>query len=209
MTSIAKQERHAICHTLRKVGPSAPTLCQGWNSKDLLIHLIIRENRPDASVGIFLPIFNSYTKSVSEKYEQKSFDELISIFENGPKIPSPFAIPGVDDLVNSFEYLVHHEDLLRAQSDFQPRIFSDEDKNVLWQRFTKGAIFFMRKAKVGVVAKSDQGVHTIKTGKNVVTISGDVIDLILFAFGRKSNTKIEFEGDLDRSEEHTSELQSH
>lgn len=194
MTSFARRERTAICQTLRKLGPEQPTLCQGWSTKDLLVHLIVRENRPDAAVGLFIPFLSAYTDSISNKYKEKSFEELIAIFENGPKSPSPFSLPKVDELANTFEFLVHHEDILRAQSDYQPRKLTEEDAKFIWSRFTKSAVFFMRKVKVGVVAKTDQGTYTLKRGNDVVTISGNVIDLVMFAFGRKNTTEINFEG---------------
>ena len=194
MTSFAKRERSAICQTLRKLGPDQPTLCQGWSTKDLLVHLIVRENRPDAAVGLFIPFLSSYTDSVSKKYSEKSFEDLIMIFENGPKSPSPFSLPKVDELANTFEFLVHHEDILRAQDNYQPRKLSEEDAKFVWSRFTKSAVFFMRKIKIGVVAKTDQGIYTLKRGNDVVTISGNLIDLVMFAFGRKNTTEINFEG---------------
>ncbi len=194
MTSFARRERSAICQTLRKLGPDQPTLCQGWSTKDLLVHLIVRENRPDAAVGLFIPFLSSYTDSVSKKYSEKSFEDLIMIFENGPKSPSPFSLPKVDELANTFEFLVHHEDILRAQDNYQPRKLSEEDAKFVWSRFTKSAVFFMRKIKVGVVAKTDQGIYTLKRGNDVVTISGNLIDLVMFAFGRKNTTQINFEG---------------
>ncbi len=194
MTSFAKSERSAICQTLRKLGPDQPTLCQGWSTKDLLVHLIVRENRPDAAVGLFIPFLNSYTETISNKYKEKSFEELLSIFENGPKSPSPFSLPKVDEIANTFEFLVHHEDILRAQNYYQPRKFTEDELKSIWSRFTKSAIFFMRKVKVGVVAKTDQGTYTLKRGNDVVTISGDVIDLVMFAFGRQNKTQLNFEG---------------
>ena len=194
MTTFARRERNAICQTLRQLGPGQPTLCQGWSTKDLLVHLIVRENRPDAAVGLFIPFLSSYTDSISKKYTEKSFEDLISIFENGPKSPSPFALPKVDELANTFEFLVHHEDILRAQNEYQPRKFTEEDAKFIWSRFTKSAVFFMRKVKVGVVAKTDQGTYTLKRGNDVVTISGNIIDLVMFAFGRQNKTEIVFEG---------------
>ena len=53
----------------------------------------------------------------------------------------------------------------------------------------------MRKVKVGVVAKTNQGTYTLKRGNDVVTMSGNVIDLVMFAFGRSNKTDIKFEGE--------------
>jgi uncharacterized protein (TIGR03085 family) len=195
MTSLAKRERYAIAQTLRNLGPDAPTLCEGWTSFDLLVHLISRENRPDAAIGILIPAFSQYSKKVAEDIKQRGFETLVQEFEDGPKQFSPFAIPGIDNLANSFEFLVHHEDLLRAQPNYVARVFVDLDKKLLWKRFTQSGRLFLRKAKVGIIAKSDQGVFTIKSGNSCVTMEGDVVDLILYSFGRKSAANIKFEGD--------------
>ena len=195
MTSLAKRERFAIAQTLRNLGPNAPTLCEGWTSFDLLVHLISRETRPDAAVGILIPAFAQYSKKVADDLKSRGFETLVQEFEDGPKQFSPFAIPGIDSLANSFEFLVHHEDLLRAQPNYVARVFGDLDKKMLWKRFTQSGRVFLRKAKVGIIAKSDQGVFTIKSGNSCVTMEGDVVDLILYSFGRKSVANIKFEGD--------------
>ena len=195
MTSLAKRERYAISQTLRNLGPDAPTLCEGWSSFDLLVHLISRENRPDAALGLIIPAFSQYSKKVADELKSRGFENLIQEFEDGPKQFSPFAIPGIDNLANSFEFLVHHEDLLRAQPNYVARVFGDLDKKMLWKRFTQTGKVFLRKAKVGIIAKSDHGVFTIKSGNSVVTMEGEVVDLILYSFGRKSASNIKFEGD--------------
>ena len=194
MTSLAKRERYAISQTLRNLGPDAPTLCEGWTSFDLLVHLISRENRPDAALGLIIPAFSQYSKKVADELKSRGFENLIQEFEDGPKQFSPFAIPGVDNLANSFEFLVHHEDLLRAQQNYVARVFGDLDKKLLWKRFTQTGKVFLRKAKVGIIAKSDQGVFTINSGNSCVTMEGEVVDLILYSFGRKSAANIKFEG---------------
>jgi uncharacterized protein (TIGR03085 family) len=195
MSTFAKRERQAICQTLRQLGPDAPTLCSGWNSTDLLVHLLLRENRPDAAIGVVIPIFKSFTNKISDKYRKRPFEDLIKEFENGPKKFSPFALPGLDNLANSFELLVHHEDLLRGKENFIPRELSAEDKKFIWSRFTKSAKIFLFKAKVGIVAESEIGSYTLKSGKSLVKIKGDVVDLVLFSFGRSSASRITFEGD--------------
>ena len=197
MTSLAKRERSALAQTLRNLGPDAPTLCQGWNSFDLLAHLIVRETRPDAALGIFIPALSSYSDKVAAKIKKSDFETLVQEFADGPKKFSPFAFPGIDNLANSIELVIHHEDLLRAQPNYVPRIFSETDKQFLWKRFTQSSKIFMRKAKIGIVAKSDQGTYTVKTGKSCVTIQGEVVDLFLFAYGRKSAANIKFEGEDD------------
>lgn len=195
MTSLAKRERLAISQLLRKLGPEAPTLCEGWNSFDLLVHLVSRETRPDAAIGLVVPALSSYTSKVAQVIKSRGFENLIMEFEQGPKTTSFFALPGVDNLANSFEFLIHHEDLLRGQPDYSPRNLDEDDKKLIWKRFTQSGKLLMRKAKVGIIAQSDQGTYTLKSGNSCVTMKGEVFDLLLFAYGRKAHVNIEFEGE--------------
>ncbi|HET6969240.1 MAG TPA: TIGR03085 family protein, partial [Ornithinibacter sp.] len=54
-TPVARAERLALCDTLLELGPEAPTLCDPWRTRDLAAHLVVRERRPDAAIGIWLP----------------------------------------------------------------------------------------------------------------------------------------------------------
>ena len=38
--SFAKTERNQLGELLLEVGPEAPTLCEGWNTRDLATHLL-------------------------------------------------------------------------------------------------------------------------------------------------------------------------
>ncbi|MBR7502518.1 maleylpyruvate isomerase N-terminal domain-containing protein, partial [Mycobacterium tuberculosis] len=42
----------------RAAGEDAPTLCEGWTTRDLATHLVIREREPVAALGIALPAFS-------------------------------------------------------------------------------------------------------------------------------------------------------
>ena len=48
MTGLARSERAALSELLELVGPDHPTLCEGWQSRDLLNHLLMRDRRPDS-----------------------------------------------------------------------------------------------------------------------------------------------------------------
>ena len=51
MTGLAQLERQRLSSTLTRVGPDAPTLCEGWRTRDLAAHIVLRERRPDAIAG--------------------------------------------------------------------------------------------------------------------------------------------------------------
>ena len=50
--TFAKSERAELCDLFDRVGPDAPTLCQGWATHDLAAHLWIRETDPVGVSGL-------------------------------------------------------------------------------------------------------------------------------------------------------------
>ena len=76
----AQRERSALVETLLRVGPDAPTLCEGWNTRDLAAHLVVRERRPDATLGIAVPFLADYTAKVQNKVAQSTgWDDLVEM----------------------------------------------------------------------------------------------------------------------------------
>ena len=57
--SIAGDERAALAAALRAAGPGAPTLCEGWTTRDLAAHLWLREHDPRVVLGLVLPDLRS------------------------------------------------------------------------------------------------------------------------------------------------------
>ena len=88
--SIAQRERAALVETLRGVGPEAPTLCEGWTTRDLAAHLVIREYRLDAAPGIVIRLFASHTAKVQDDVAQHTdWNELVDKVASGPRVYSP------------------------------------------------------------------------------------------------------------------------
>ena len=46
MSTHAKRERLLLADLLETAGPDAPTLCEGWTTRDLAAHVVVRERRP-------------------------------------------------------------------------------------------------------------------------------------------------------------------
>ena len=42
MEPLSRSERAALCNSALEAGESAPTLCGGWDVKDLVVHLLVR-----------------------------------------------------------------------------------------------------------------------------------------------------------------------
>ena len=119
--SVAQRERAALVETLRSVGPDAPTLCEGWKTRDLAAHLVIRERRPDAAPGILIPFFASHTAKVQDEVAGRTdWDELVDKVASGPPAYSPLKL--LDPVANVAEMFIHHEDVRRAQPGWEPRV---------------------------------------------------------------------------------------
>jgi uncharacterized protein (TIGR03085 family) len=198
LVTYAQQERAALAALLDETGPDAPTLCQGWQTRDLAAHLVVRERRPDAAVGVMGGPLAGYTARVQRQFlDRYSYPELISLFKAGPPALSPFAIPGADEAANTVEYFVHHEDVRRAADGWTERPVGTGLSGALWKRL-KGARLFLRAAPTGVVlAREDGGTIDLivaKTASPSVTVTGTPAELTMWSMGRVSAANVTLDG---------------
>jgi uncharacterized protein (TIGR03085 family) len=204
----AQDERHAICDLLAELGPDKLTLCAGWQTGDLAAHLVLRERRPDAGAGVMGGPLAGYTSRVQSGLAARTpFPRLVQLIRTGPPRFSLFGLPGADERLNLTEYFVHHEDVRRAQPDWQPRAISTELADLLWGKLSL-ARFMLRKAPVGVeLVRSSSGSATdgaqagngrvritAKARTPVVRVSGDPAELTLWTMGRTSAADVRMEG---------------
>jgi uncharacterized protein (TIGR03085 family) len=198
--TVSQRERAALVATLRTVGPDAPTLCEGWTAKDLAAHLVLRERRLDATAGIaFKPLAN-YTAKVQEQIAQNTpWDKLLDQIASGPPLYSPFKL--LDPLVNGTEMFVHHEDVRRAQTGWEPRQLDPRAAAAVKRRVAIISRVGMSKSVAAVPARltlrtpDGQTVAALGSGPSV-TVTGEPLELLLFAFGRNV-VRADFDGDDD------------
>ncbi|MDG4663269.1 TIGR03085 family metal-binding protein [Mycobacterium sp. 236(2023)] len=182
--TVAQRERAALVATFRDTPPDAPTLCEGWDVRDLTAHLVVRERRLDASPGILIPAFAGYTERVQEqKAASTDWDVLLGEVADGPPIYSPFKL--LDPVANPAEMFIHHEDVRRARSEWEPRPLDDETLSALRRPVGMMARMTLRKAPATVVLRTPQGETLTTVGKGPeVVVTGDVGELLMFAAGR-------------------------
>jgi len=193
--AVSSDERAALCDLFTELGPDEPTLCTGWQTRDLAAHLVVRERRPDAAAGILLAPLAGYTKKVQDAYARKPWAELVDLVRGGPPALWPTRIPALDRLVNSVEMFVHHEDVRRAQPGWQPRDPDPARDAVTWAGVARAGKLTLRRSPVGIVLRRPDGTETVaRRGPNTVILSGEPGDLLLFAFGRDA-VHVEFEGE--------------
>ncbi|BCZ23832.1 TIGR03085 family metal-binding protein [Mycobacterium senriense] len=191
--TVAQRERAALVETMRGVGPDAPTLCEGWKTRDLAAHLVIREYRLDAVAGIVIPFLASHTEKVqNEVAEQNDWDELVGKLAAGPPVYSPLKL--LDPVANVAEMFIHHEDVRRAQMGWQPRSLEPDLGKMLRRTLPLMARLTLAKVPGRVALRTPEGKTVLTAGQGpAVTVTGAPEELLLFAVGRQA--QVEFDGD--------------
>ena len=111
---LARSERVRLCDVLTESGQVAPTLCEGWLTRDLAAHLFVRERRPVAMPGILLggPLGELTAGSMASALRRYGYAGLVAKVRSGP----PLLWRPLDDIVNFVEFFVHTEDCFSKES---------------------------------------------------------------------------------------------
>lgn len=189
------RERRELCDLLEELGPDAPTLCEGWATIDMAAHLVIRERDPRSAPGIVLGgRFEAALDRLMALAKERGYARLVEQVRNGPPL-GPFVVPGLRTLLNLNEYVVHHEDVRRANG-LAPRTDRGDLQAGVWKVLRPGARLMLRKAK-GIAVRLDAGEGrdvTVGSGPEVV-LTGDPVELLLYLQGRRGGAVVELSGD--------------
>ncbi|AVH59272.1 MULTISPECIES: TIGR03085 family metal-binding protein [Streptomyces] len=198
MSTHAKRERLLLADLLEAVGPDAPTLCEGWNTRDLAAHVVVRERRADAAGGILIKQLAPRLERVMAEFTQKPYEELIQLIRTGPPRFSPFALKQIDEASNTVEFYVHTEDVRRAQPDWTPRELDPVFQDALWSLLERTARLTGRSAPTGLVLRRPDGQTVVAhKGTPVVTVTGEPSELLMFVNGRQNVADVQLDGDKD------------
>ena len=140
--------------------------------------------------------------------QRNSFGQLIDTIRTGPPRLSLFGLPGADEKLNLVEYFVHHEDVLRARPDWQPRKVDGELADVLWDRLSMarlmlrkapgrrgaGPVRFRPDCRAPAAAPRGRVRITAKARTPVVTVTGDPVELTLWTMGRTRAADVQMDG---------------
>ncbi|GAA2148241.1 TIGR03085 family metal-binding protein [Kitasatospora kazusensis] len=204
MSNFARTERQRLADLLTAAGPEAPTLCAGWTARDLAAHLLLRERRADAAPGIRVKALAGWTAKVQAGYAARPYEESVRVFRAGPPRFSPFALARVDEAANTVEYFVHAEDVRRAQGGERGWEQGGGPEDVpaglaaaLWRRLPLLArLEAGRKSPVrlALVSPGRGRIEVGPAGAEVVEVTGEPGELVLFAFGRGARAALTVEG---------------
>ncbi|MFV2019723.1 TIGR03085 family metal-binding protein [Micromonospora sp. LOL_023] len=193
MARFAQMERQALADLFLAVGPDAPTINDGWTTRDLAAHLVVRERRPDAGPGIWLPVLRGYSERVRTELAARPFPDLVQMVRQ-PPVWSPLSNPITDELVNLMEFFIHHEDVRRAQQGWEPREIPPGEQAALWKRVVGVSKLRLRRFDGAVRVVADgYGEVTTGTGSDPVLISAAPGELVMFLTGRQRVAQVQID----------------
>jgi uncharacterized protein (TIGR03085 family) len=200
-TPLDARERAQICARFDELGPEAPTLCDGWTTFDLAAHLAVRERNPLSGPGIVagdkVAALGRMTERAMEREKRRGWTSVVERVRTGPPF-GPFAVPGLRDQINFVEYLVHHEDVRRANG-MGPRHDVDDLQEAVWKQLKRLSRFLPGFPRgIGLeLARPDGSVHAARKGARTGRLTGEPIELVLFLYGRGDHADVKLTGDPD------------
>lgn len=193
-----------MCALLDETGPDAATLCEGWRTADLAAHLVLREHRPDAALGILGGPLAFYTGHVQRSLAARTpYPLLVQTIRSGPPLLSIYGVPGADARLNFSEFFVHHEDVRRARPGWQPRQLDQALTQEIWSQLSRARLM-LRKVPVGIefarddLREGSDGQRvvrmTVRPRTPVVTVIGAPAELLMWTFARTGAAQVRLEG---------------
>ncbi len=198
MTNFARAERLSVAALLRDLGPDAPTLCEGWNTLDLAVHLVIRDRYPAALPANAsgkagkVEFFAKRTAAREAELKDLPWDKLVGMVAAGPGVLSPMGWTPVDVLTNTGEFYVHHEDIRRARQGWEPRNILPELEGQLWNvcKPLAHSPSVRKDAPLIVRAPGHGELHVGNTDDGATVLEGKPSELVLFLFGRRDHAQV-------------------
>jgi len=194
--TVAQQERALLVTTMREVGPQQPTLCGDWTTRDLAAHLVVREGRLDTAPGILIPALADYTARVQNQVASETdWDALLDKIASGPPTLSPFKL--LDAVVNVAEMFIHHEDVRRAVTGWEPRELDAGTTAALARQVPLMARMALSKVPAHLSLRTPEGKTLATVGRGpTVVVTGEPGELLMFVSGR-DEARVTFTGDDD------------
>jgi uncharacterized protein (TIGR03085 family) len=125
--------------------------------------------------------------------ESTDWDGLLDKVASGPPIYSPFKV--LDPVANMGEMFIHHEDVRRAQTGWEPRQLDDATVRALGRGLPIMARLTLAKAPARVTLRTAQDKELVTLGRGPeITITGEPQELLLFISGRDA-VRLTFDGE--------------
>lgn len=142
------RERATLCNLFDHLGPDAPTLLDGFTTKRLAAHLLLRERDPLAAPGLVLPgpparLAERRTAAI---VEHREFGWIVDRLRSGPPFGF-FRLGWVRDFPSLNEFFVHHEDVRRANGLGSREDLPADLQVALWRNVERGSHYLSRRVR--------------------------------------------------------------
>jgi uncharacterized protein (TIGR03085 family) len=197
MVPLDTQERVELCDLFDELGPSVPTLLDGWTAHDLAAHLVLREHDLVAGPCLVLPgPFQRFAEQRRVRLaKRQDFTSLVARIRSGP--PAGFFRVGwVRAMANLNEFFVHHEDVRRANRR-EPRSLTPEMNAALWRNVCRSSRYLSRRLHGCGLEVEWAGTNervTARSGEPTALLSGPPGELLLYIFGRQAAARAQVSG---------------
>jgi uncharacterized protein (TIGR03085 family) len=203
MTDYARDERQQLADLLLQVGPEQPTVCTGWTTRDLAAHLVVRDRRIDAMAGVLISPLAAHGEKVRQDKARLAYEKIVAEVRRPPWW-SPVSNKVTDEPANLLEFFIHHEDVRRAQPQWEPRELSPGEHAALWRSARLTARLGLRKLKIPLLVRSmefpDLEIGTSETQPPRAMLQGEPGEIALFVSGRQRVARVEIRGQDDAAE---------
>jgi uncharacterized protein (TIGR03085 family) len=193
--NFARTERAALAELFSDIGPDQPTLCSGWQTRDLAAHLVTRDRRPDAAAGIIIKPLAGYTDKLRNSAAARPWDVLIGQVANPPRL-SMAGIGPLDRATNTTEFFVHHEDVRRAQEGWSPRPLDPGLGKALAGQVRLVGKLRLRRFPASITINMPGYAEPFRTGAGGpdLDVSGDPGEMTLLLSGRQQASRVNIVG---------------
>ncbi|WP_326502579.1 TIGR03085 family metal-binding protein [Rothia nasimurium] len=207
-STLVTSERTALLDALAVAGPSAPTLCEGWETRHMAAHLLLRESKPTLAAGVVGGPLEARTERhtnqlADELTGQRRYEKALRDFEALPGyLHMRTRFPSLDEAMNLVEYFVHTEDVRRAApvdgEQPAPRALAEGVQEKMWKVLrARARLMAGKKYPQGLVLEApgySPAVHTViapPAGQVATVLTGEPGELVLYLFGREAAARVE------------------
>lgn len=188
-------ERAALCDLLDQLGPDAATVLAPWTTRDIAVHLVLRERDPVAGPGLVVP--GPWARLAQRHHARaatRDYSQLVASVRSGPT--GVFRLSWLRHVPNLNELFVHHEDVRRANGG-APRDLDPAMSRALWGNVRSGSWLLARRLRgCGLELHNALTGETVRArrGPDMVRLAGEPGELLLYLFGRQDVADVQIEG---------------
>jgi len=200
MTNYARRERSEMADLLLQTGPDAPTLCAGWTTRDLAAHLVVRERRPDASLSVLVPPLAGHGEHVRKAKAAQPYERVVAEVRTPPWW-SMVSNPLTDEMFNTLEFFIHHEDVRRGAPGWAPRELDAGEQKAIWRGVRFAARTGLRRLRVPMLLRSP-GYGEVRVGDQEpqATLTAEPSELAMFVSGRQRAARVDIDAPPETAE---------